>query len=218
MQSLAVNAWGPFLITYDQNHENGWLENYVCVWAFKHRPVPIDQVFCIGCMLCLLQSWRFQLSALPGQTMQRAQNTVDYLSHVFLQACTHLHQHKCKDVFKYPFVQRNRRCRSRQILGMEGFLPEFSQTYLKKTPKKWPPKKSSSCHFGRHFFQIKACWAPFLLIFSGSSWKFSEILPGFYPDFYQIRTFGGALVPPAPPLPTPVKETVWLLAPLTFLK
>jgi len=30
------------------------LENYICVRAFKHRLVPIDQVFCAHCMLCLL--------------------------------------------------------------------------------------------------------------------------------------------------------------------
>jgi len=56
-----------------QNQENGCLENYIRVRAFTHRPVPIDQVLC-ACMFCLLQSWRFQLTALPGQNMQ-AQNT-----------------------------------------------------------------------------------------------------------------------------------------------
>jgi len=36
-----------------------------------------------------------------------------------------------------------------------------------KTPKKLPPKKKSSTYdFGRHFFQIKAGWAPLLLICS----------------------------------------------------
>jgi len=55
-----------FCYFYDQNQENGSLENYICVRAFKHRPVSIDQVFCTRCMLCLLQSWRFQLTALPG--------------------------------------------------------------------------------------------------------------------------------------------------------
>jgi len=71
-----------------------------------------------------------------------------------------------------------------------------------KTPKKWPPTKSSSFDFGRHLFQIKACWVPFLLIFSGSLLRFSEILPGFYgifPDFHQIKSFGGVLAPPAHP-------------------
>jgi len=38
-----------------QNQENVYLENYIRVRAFKHRPVPIDQVFCTRCMLCLLQ-------------------------------------------------------------------------------------------------------------------------------------------------------------------
>jgi len=42
---------------------------------FWHNPVPVDQVFCIRWILCLLQSWRFQLTALPRQTMQRAQST-----------------------------------------------------------------------------------------------------------------------------------------------
>ena len=46
---FAVNAWGPFVISYDQNQENGCLENYICVQAFKHRTVPIDQVFRICC-------------------------------------------------------------------------------------------------------------------------------------------------------------------------
>jgi len=72
---FAVNAWGPFVISYDQNQENSCLENYICVRAFKHRPVPIDQVFYTRFMPCLLQSWRFQPTALPGQTMKRAQNT-----------------------------------------------------------------------------------------------------------------------------------------------
>jgi len=57
---------GSFCFLYDQNQENGCLENYICVRAFKHQPVPIDQVFCTRCMLCLLQSWRFQLTALLG--------------------------------------------------------------------------------------------------------------------------------------------------------
>jgi len=51
-------------------------------------------------MLCLLQSWRFQLTALPGQIMQRAKHIVDYPSHVFFQMSTQLHQRKCEDVFK----------------------------------------------------------------------------------------------------------------------
>jgi len=53
---FAVNASGPFVISYNQNQENGCLENYTCVRAFKHRPVPIDQVVCTRCMIFLLQS------------------------------------------------------------------------------------------------------------------------------------------------------------------
>jgi len=47
------------------------------VWkcTFVSERLNTDQVFCTRCMLCLLQSWRFQLRALPGQTMQRAQNS-----------------------------------------------------------------------------------------------------------------------------------------------
>jgi len=88
---FAVNAWGLCVISYDQNQENGDLENYIFVRAFKHRPVPIAQMFCIRCMLWLLQSWRFQQRALPGQAIQ----IVD--SHVFFQTRTHLHWHKYED-------------------------------------------------------------------------------------------------------------------------
>jgi len=98
---VCVNAWGPFVISYDQSQENGCLENYVCVRAFKHSLVPIDHVFCTRCMYCLLQSWRFQLTVLPRQTMQNtylypanhaksAKHIVNYLSHVFFLRCTHL--------------------------------------------------------------------------------------------------------------------------------
>jgi len=71
---FAVNAWGP-IISYEQNQENGCLENYICVRAFKHRPVLTDQVFCNRCMLSLLQSWRFQLTALPGQAIRKERKT-----------------------------------------------------------------------------------------------------------------------------------------------
>ena len=143
-------------------------------------------------MLCLLQSWRFQLSALPGQTMQRAQNTVDYLSHVFLQACTHLHQHKCKDVFKYPFVQRNRRCRSRQILGMEGFLPEFSQTYLKKTPKKVTSEKKLFMSFWAPFFSNQSMLGT---IFAHIFRELVKVFRDFARIFTKSELLGGHLYP-----------------------
>jgi len=52
--AFSVNAGGRFVIYYDQNQENGCLENYICVRAFKHRPIPIDPGFFTGCVLCLL--------------------------------------------------------------------------------------------------------------------------------------------------------------------
>jgi len=61
------------------------------VSEYFDSPVPVDQVFCTRCMLCLLQSWRFQLTALPRQTIERAENAVDYFSHVFFLTCTYLH-------------------------------------------------------------------------------------------------------------------------------
>jgi len=79
-------------------------------------------------------------------------------------------------------------------------------------------KKSSSCQFGRHYFQIKAYWAPFLLRFSGSFRRFSEILPGFRrilpglygisPGFSPNQNFGGAVAPP-PPTPVPQSPNFW---------
>jgi len=76
-----------FVIFYDHDQENSCLENCICVRAFKHRSVPNDQVLCTHCMLCLLQSWRFQLTALPGQTMQRAQNSYSITS--FMRSLKH---------------------------------------------------------------------------------------------------------------------------------
>jgi len=35
----------------------------ISVWGFKHRPLPIDQVFCTCCRFCLLESWRLKLNA-----------------------------------------------------------------------------------------------------------------------------------------------------------
>jgi len=83
-----------------------WLfVNYISIRAFKHRPVPIDQVFCTRCILCLLQSWRFQLTALPGQTIQRVQNTGDYRSHVFMHTFTITQMPRC---VRKPFLHINR--------------------------------------------------------------------------------------------------------------
>jgi len=91
--------------------------------------------------------------------------------------------------------------------GLHVILPTLGTLFFKSNP------------VGRHFFQIKPRWMPFLLVFSQSLPRcsgilrmfsqtlpmFLQILPGFsgiLPDFYQIKTVGGA-PPPASPPPSP---------------
>jgi len=98
-------------------------------------------------------------------------------------------------------------CKSKQIFGAaREFCPDFTN-FPEKYFKKVSSKKSFACQFGRHYFQMKPRWAPFLLRFSGSLRRFSEILPGFYvisPGFSSNQNFGAAVAPPAPLAPTPV--------------
>ena len=49
-------------------------------------------------------------------------------------------------------------------------------------------------------------WTPFLPVFLSSLSRFPGILriPGFFPDFRQIKAFEGVLAPPAPTPPTPL--------------
>jgi len=54
-----------------------------------------------------------------------------------------------------------------------------------------------SKHVGRHF-----C-SDFQAVLEGAQ-RFCPYFMGFCPDFHQIKTFGGAVAPPAPPPPTPV--------------
>ena len=75
-----------------------------------------------------------------------------------------------------------------------------------------------SKNIGRHFCQIKASWAPFLMVFSESLprflrilRKFSQILArfswdllGFCPDFHQIKTFGVVFALPVASPPSPL--------------
>ena len=110
----------------------------------------------------------------------------------------------------------NRRCRSRKIFGG---AKELGPDFPKIAPKNFRPlfmqfSCDFGCHFfksnhiGRHFYQIKASWAPFLLVFLWSLPRVSEIFKSFHkfcpdfhwfcPDFHQIKTFGGALAPPSP--------------------
>jgi len=116
-----------------------------------------------------------------------------------------------------------RRCRGRQILGVQRifgrispnlpkqilgplFLRTFSQANVLLGSH--PRKKRSSCgsaNVARHFSQT-TLGAIFAQIFSGILRRFSKILPrfpwfrpnfhGFCQDFHQIKTFGGALAPP----------------------
>jgi len=57
------------------------------------------------------------------------------------------------------------------------------------------------------FFWNNHVWRYFCLYFQGFCECFHRFCPGFYrlcPDYHQIKTFWGALAPPAPPLSTPV--------------
>ena len=117
-----------------------------------------------------------------------------------LERCFKWVKHKLK------FIQR---CRNRENFGgAKEFCPDspkLAQKILKyfkinDVQKKafhvnsgalWSPKKSFSYQFGRHYFQIKACWAPFFL--SGSFRTFSKILRGFAPN----QNFWGCSCTPA---------------------
>ena len=96
------------------------------------------------------------------------------------------------------------RCRSRQIFGGAKEFCLYSRKRARKIrqtsglQKKALHVKSGtiSCQFGRHYFQIKACWAPFLLRFSGSFRRFSEISPGFF-VFSPNQNFWGCASNPA---------------------
>ena len=82
--------------------------------------------------------------------------------------------------------------------GCEEILPGCSQTCPKILQNSAPPKKCSSCQFGRHYFQIKACWAPFVF----RRFRNLEDFPGFYgilPGFSQYQNFWGCSCSPCTP-------------------
>jgi len=85
-----------------------------------------------------------------------------------------------------------------------GILPNLPEKYFKKVTS----KNSLHVNSGAVFFQIKACWAPFWLRFTGSFRRFSEILPGFYGDFVRIFTKSKLWGEIAPPPPTSVHVIV----------
>jgi len=71
------------------------------------------------------------------------------------------------------------------------FCPNFSK---QRPPKK--ERKRLHIDLGRYFFQIKAHQA----ILRTLSHHFAQISTDFK-AFYEIKTFGGGIVPPAPHLP-----------------
>jgi len=137
-------------------------------------------------------------------------------------------------MFSHSTVGRHRRCSGRQIfkgakdfspnlpkLARKNFGPLFVRIFshedrfwddIQKTVSMW------FCTCQAHFFQIKARWMPFLLVFLGTLPIFSEIfrmfqrfsqimprfpqvLPGFsgtLPIFSPNQKFWGALAPPPP--------------------
>ena len=81
----------------------------------------------------------------------------------------------------------------------------------KNKMKAWTSKEKKRPHldFGCHFSKIKA-HTTILRTFSQIFPKFPQILPDFKwfcPDFHQIKSFWGAVAPPASLPPTPVTLT-----------
>ena len=99
--------------------------------------------------------------------------------------------------------------------GIWPNCPKLARKYFKK----WPLTKNSSFHFGRYLFQIKGCWATFLLMFSGSLlrcswslWRFSDILPRFWgilPGFSPNQNFWGCACTPCSPASYTTVSTYW---------
>jgi len=100
--------------------------------------------------------------------------------------------------------------------GANNFSPNFRETCPKNywatfcalheerisddSPKRKKKRLQVICS---PFFQIKACWAPFLLVLSGILLRFSGILrrfPQIFPGFSPNQNFGGALAPLQPHL------------------
>jgi len=87
----------------------------------------------------------------------------------------------------------NHRCRSRQNFGdAKDFYPNSPKLARKKTPK-----KSSPCHFGRHFFKSKHVGRHFCSYIRDFV-KFSEILSGSCGIFTKSSFWGWACTPCTP--------------------
>jgi len=89
---------------------------------------------------------------------------------------------------------------SRQIFGgAKEFFPDSPKLARKLLQNKCPPKKTlhvnlgaiifKSEHVGRHF-----C-SDFQDVLEGSQ-IFCPDFMGFFPNFHQVKTFGGAVAPP----------------------
>jgi len=74
-----------FVISYHPNQENGRLENYICVPAFRHSSVPIDHALSVAALAVSSGSF-----ARANHT-KSAKHVVNYLSHAFVPTCTYLH-------------------------------------------------------------------------------------------------------------------------------
>jgi len=104
-------------------------------------------------------------------------------------------------------------------------LPNLPEKYFKisdlqkkalhvNSGTKWSPKKNKKAfhvNSGAIFFKSKHVGRHFCSDFQGVSEGSQRFYPdfrgfcpdcmGFFPGFYQIKTFGGAVAPPAPPAP-----------------
>jgi len=108
------------------------------------------------------------------------------------------------------------RCKSRQNFGG---AKEFCPNSPKLVRKKLTSKKKLFMSIRAPFFKSKHVGRHFCLYFQkvceGSQRFFPDFkgfFPdsiGFFPNFHRIKTFGGAVAPPAPPPPTPVWTTTW---------
>ena len=80
-----------------------------------------------------------------------------------------------------------------KVLGVWRNCARILPSRPKNTSKQVISKKSSLCQFGRHYFQINACWAPFCSNFQGvleGSQRFCPDCMGFCPDFHQLKILG----------------------------
>ena len=91
------------------------------------------------------------------------------------------------------------------------FLSKFPLTCLKRTKekhdlKKW--KNVCTLTLGAIFVKSKHIqqFCESFHTFCPNCHRFCTDFKGFWRDFYQIKSYGGVLAPPAPPPPTPVPE------------